>query len=335
MTKHPLSIALLALTSTLWGCTPPRTTNAAASTPATTATNPPANVIVCAPGSFMSGNECIPLKELECPQGTTSREGQCVADVQVATSPTVDPVAPVTVAELLGEDPKAYADVVDPRQSRKAPRARQLLITEIQGLEALYASVPKDAADRPRLMRRLAEGYVELAYAAARDHKAAKDADTLMKSEKIGRAARTAAIKYYEQLYAQYPKHCQSSTQSAAGKGAGCNDETLYYLGLAYVQQSQLAEARKTFLKLIQSFPQSDFVPHTYFQFGEMFRNEAAGDPTKWMLAEQSYREATKYPGPMRSPSYDRLADVYDAQGKTAEAAAARAKVKSAKVATP
>ncbi|MCK6587122.1 MAG: hypothetical protein L6Q76_06005, partial [Polyangiaceae bacterium] len=57
----------------------------------------------------------------------------------------------------------------DERRNRLAARSRQLLVTEIQGLESLYSSTPKNAPDRPKLMRRLAEGYVELESAAFRD----------------------------------------------------------------------------------------------------------------------------------------------------------------------
>ncbi|MCK6592270.1 MAG: hypothetical protein L6Q76_32350, partial [Polyangiaceae bacterium] len=35
-----------------------------------------------------------------------------------------------------------------------------------------------------------------------------------------------------------------------------------------------------------------------YLAFGELFFNEAQGDPSKWAFAEQSYQEVTKYPPP-------------------------------------
>ena len=57
----------------------------------------------------------------------------------------------------------------DERRNRLAARAAALLVTEIQGLESLFASTPKNAPDRPQLMRRLAEDYVELESAAFRD----------------------------------------------------------------------------------------------------------------------------------------------------------------------
>lgn len=320
MLKQTLSTALLGLASWLLGCTE-TTAPSARSGPET------AHVIVCAPGSFMSGNECIQPK-VECPSGTVARDGQCVA-IQVAAE---DPVAPPPA--VVAEDGKSYDDIVDPRRARREPRARALLVTEVQGLESLFAAVPKDAADRPQLIRRLAEAYIELGAAAARDGRAAKDAETVTKSGKIERAAQMAAIKYYQMLVNQYPKFCRSGAQTT-GKGSGCNDETLYFLGLEYERTNDLDKARRTFLQLIQNWPQSDWVGHTYFQFGEMFRKDAVSDPTKWVFAEQSFQEAIKYPGKIQAPAYDRLADVYEAQGKDAQAKATRAKAQAAAVAAP
>ncbi|MEO5728046.1 MAG: hypothetical protein ABI134_20255, partial [Byssovorax sp.] len=112
----------------------------------------------------------------------------------------------------------------DERRNRLAARSRQLLVTEIQGLESLFSSTPKNAPDRPKLMRRLAEGYVELESAAFRDKtENAVKADEAKrknpkavagfqtesgKADKILQASRLAAIKYYTNLKNAYPKWC-------------------------------------------------------------------------------------------------------------------------------
>jgi tetratricopeptide (TPR) repeat protein len=201
----------------------------------------------------------------------------------------------------------------DERRNRLEARSRQLLITEIQGLESLYTSTPKNAPDRPKLMRRLAEGYVELESAAFRDKtengmkadearkknpgSAAQFTAEVDKAEKILNAARKEAIKYYSVLKDQYPKWCQNAGATAAAS-SGCTDEVLYYLAYEYEQASNLDQARKVYLELIQSWPQSKFIPNAYLAFGELFFNEAQGDPSKWALAEQSYSEVIKYPPP-------------------------------------
>ncbi len=202
----------------------------------------------------------------------------------------------------------------DERRNRLEARSRQLLVTEIQGLESLYQTTPKDASDRPNLMRRLAEGYVELESAATRDKtelgikideaKRKKPADApklqeeLGKADKILVAARQAAIKYYGLLETQYPKWCQSVNKQDASKSTGCTDEVLYYLAYEHEQANDLEKARKVYLKLIQNWPQSKFIANAYLAFGELFFNEAQGDPSKWALAEQSYGEVIKYPAP-------------------------------------
>ena len=202
----------------------------------------------------------------------------------------------------------------DERRNRLAARSRQLLVTEIQGLESLFGSTPKNAPDRPKLMRRLAEGYVELESAAFRDKTenqikadeakrknpkaAAGFTGEVSKADKILVAARQAAIKYYTLLKNQYPKWCQTTNAQDPTKSTGCTDEVLYYLAYEYEQANQLDPARKVYLELIQNWPQSKFIPNAYLAFGELFFNEAQGDPSKWAFAEQSYMEVTKYPPP-------------------------------------
>ena len=201
----------------------------------------------------------------------------------------------------------------DERRARLAPKVRQLLITEIQGLEGLFHSTPRSSQDRPKLMRRLAEGYVELEAAAFRDKtENGMKADEAKakggnvsgfrgeseKADKLMVAARKAAINYYTQLKSQYPKWCQNTNASNPAQSSGCTDEVLYYLAYEYEQGNDLDNARKVYLELIQGWPQSKFIPNAYLAFGELFFNEAQGDPSKWALAEQSYGEVIKYPAP-------------------------------------
>jgi TolA-binding protein len=227
----------------------------------------------------------------------------------------------------------------DERRNRLAARSRQLLITEIQGLESLFASTPKNAPDRAKLMRRLAEGYVELESAAFRDkteqsikadeakRKAPKTEkafrDEAAKADKILAASRQQAIKYYTLLKSQYPKWCQSNNPADPTKSTGCTDEVLYYLAYEYEQANQLDQARKIYFELIQNWPQSKFIPNAYLAFGELFFNEAQGDPSKWQLAEQSYLEVTKYPPPDNKVwgyAHYKLGYVYWNQGEFAKA---------------
>jgi len=251
-----------------------------------------AKVIVCAPGSFTNGVECLPVKQPQCPAGTMPEDGQCVAQPSTSTRADREQALQAAVAESEPE----LADVLDSRIAQRTPRARALVISDVQALESLFASMAKTAPDRPKLMRRLAERYVELSASAARDSARAPDAAERAKGDKIAVAARQSAIKYYKLLTQQYPLFCSTTGGSAGVSDGGCADEALYYLALEHVRGDATHESRKTLLNLVQNWPQSLYIGQAYFLFGEMFRKEAASDPSKWALAEQSYAEAAKYP---------------------------------------
>ena len=214
----------------------------------------------------------------------------------------------------------------DERRSRLGPRVRALLVTEIQGLEGLFGSTPKTAPDRPQLARRLAEDYVELESAAFRDKteagikldaakkdnpgNAAKLQQSVQQADQIGKAARKKAIDYYTLLKNGYPNYSQM-------------DEVLYYLAYEHEQGQDYGNARKVYYELIQKAPQSKYIPNAYLAFGELFFNEAQGDPSKWDLAAASYAEVVKYPPPSNKVfgyAHYKLAYVYWNKGEFAKA---------------
>jgi tetratricopeptide (TPR) repeat protein len=190
----------------------------------------------------------------------------------------------------------------DLRTTRLQARARALLVTEISGLERLYKNTRPQSADRPQLIRRLAEGYVELESAANRDkisadikadeakNKKQKEAYDKARresasAEKIVKAARDNAVKYYQKMIDEYPSYSKI-------------DEVLYYLAYEHEQAGNLDEARKVYLQLIEKAPDSKYVPNAYLAFGELFFQEAMADPSQWKLAAQAYQKVTKYPPP-------------------------------------
>jgi len=189
----------------------------------------------------------------------------------------------------------------DQRETRLKARARALLITEIQGLERLFKQTKKNSPDRPQLLRRMAEGYVELEAAAVRDEIAEDVAATDAKkkgpdevnkhktaaaqAKKIAEAARSSAIKFYAMMKDQYPSYSKL-------------DEVLYYLAYEYEQAKDYQNARKVYFELIEKSPNSPYIPNAYLAFGELFFQEAQGDPSKWDLAAAAYREVIKFPAP-------------------------------------
>lgn len=227
----------------------------------------------------------------------------------------------------------------DERRAKMKKKSRQLLVTEIQGLEGLFRSTPKKSKDRPKLMRRLAEGYVELEAAAFRDmtmaqikygelkKKKPKKAKAYKKSEKKAKkmliASRKRAIKYYTALKKGYPKWCQNPNKSDPTKSTGCTDEVLYYLAYEYEQAKDYEKARKVYFELIKNWAKSKYIPNAYLAFGELFFQEAQSDPAKWTFAEQSYLEVIKYPPPDNKVfgyAHYKLGYVYWNQGDYAKA---------------
>jgi len=200
----------------------------------------------------------------------------------------------------------------DERQARLKPKVRKLLITEIANVERLYRSTPKKDKDRPRLMRRLAEGYVELEASAFRDKvtaevnaqkwrkknpkKAAAYKKKSQKAVKVIKAARKAAIKYYRRLKKSYPKWCQFPNQKKGSRG--CIDEVLYYLAYEYEQAGDLDKARDVYLELTENWKDSRFVPNAYLAFGELYFNEAQGNPSQWAVAANFYKRVKTYDPP-------------------------------------
>ncbi len=212
-------------------------------------------------------------------------------DLKKKDQMTKPPAAPVDFANAQRDE----------RRSHLAARVRALLVTEIQGLESLYAATPRTSPDRPQLVRRLAEDYVELESAAFRDKtEAGIKLDEAKKTNPAGAAkfqqsqtqapeimvrARKKAIDYYTALKNGYPNYAQM-------------DEVLYYLAYEYEQGQDYGNARKVYYELIQKAPQSKYIPNAYLAFGELFFNEAQGDPSKWDLAAGAYQEVIKYPPP-------------------------------------
>jgi tetratricopeptide (TPR) repeat protein len=189
----------------------------------------------------------------------------------------------------------------DDRKSRLQARAKALLVTEISGLENLYSSTPANAPDRIQVTRRLAEDYVELESSAFRektqaeiDRDAAKKANPSLAGQKqtvanqaatiMGRA-RANAEKYYGIIIHDYPNYPQL-------------DEVLYYLAYEYEQANENDRARKAYYDLIQRRPDSKYIPNAYLAFGELFFNEAQGDPSKWGFARDAYVKVIGYPPP-------------------------------------
>jgi TolA-binding protein len=174
----------------------------------------------------------------------------------------------------------------DPRMALP-PRPRALLVTEIQSLESMLEALPPEGADRPAVLRRIADRHDELARAAEREGRTNAD----LRSTKLDLIARNAALGFYAQIAQTHPDWC-------AAPDVACIDETLYFMARDYEELGRLVEARQVYVDLVKDHPQSKYVPLCYLSFGELFAREAQDDAARWPLARQSFEMVLKYPAP-------------------------------------
>lgn len=301
-----------------------------------------ARTMVCAPGSFQGGNECIPVKVAGCPAGQIQQGAECVCPVgKVAqgaecvcpawkVAQGTECVCPagtvlrgeacVTPEPVKKEEARTippskldleFGELIDSRPQWLSPRAKPLLITEIQGLEVLFASIPKDSPDRPKLLARLALGYVELEAAVMKTPQTGKE--EYLKQEKIAMLSRRKAIQDYQVLVDQYPKHCATVPPD---KSTGCIDEILYFLSLEQIRDGNAERARASLLRLIKDWPKSDKLGQAYFLLGEVLRLAAPADPKNWEPAEKAFAKAAGIKGPMKEAAKARVALVKKERGE-------------------
>jgi TolA-binding protein len=172
-----------------------------------------------------------------------------------------------------------------------------LIVTELQALERLFDTTPRSSPDRPSIALRMAEAYVELASAAARDKAAERTAQEVRKAQATERAARARAVKLYQLVANQYPRWCAPAAGSVSGdtNGDRCVDEVLYFLGYELELAGEIDAARKVYLDLVKRFPESRYVPYVYFAFAEIFLEQARSDPGRWQLAARLYEKASTF----------------------------------------
>jgi tetratricopeptide (TPR) repeat protein len=217
--------------------------------------------------------------------------------------------------EIGKADVSMIAGFRDLRQTALKQRVLALLITEIQQLETLLHDTPMRDAQRPTLLRRLAEDYVELENAAFKEKtqaeilrdefKLKKNAAEAGKQQAIANSRKTtmdrsrkAAINYYSVLATDYAGAPSNDYPQNPPPASPNLDEIYYYLAYEYEQAGDTANARRVYLDLITKTPNSKYLSSAYLAFGELFFGEALSDPTKWDAAKQAYQKVIAKPPP-------------------------------------
>jgi tetratricopeptide (TPR) repeat protein len=230
------------------------------------------------------------------------------ASASAASAPVAALVAAPVTGDAAGADVASHAALVPAldgavfRDERHLPpRALGLVVVEIQQLESLLQVTPATSADRPLLLRRLAEEYVELEKAAGAT--AAASAGAGIKTPHAARApvverARQEAIRHYTTLLLEYSGHPSPAFPSSAPPAYPQLDEVLYELAYEHERAGDGANARRAYFEVITRWPASRLVPRVYLAFGDMFFGEAMADPGKWELASAAYTKVLATPPP-------------------------------------
>lgn len=224
-------------------------------------------------------------RALACPAG-----GKPFDASGARVSATFRTVAPKAARNSTPTKPPPPA--ISSPNARLQARQRKILVDEVLKVESLFNNTKASSPDREGIARRLADDYVELESAAFRDKTEAEmrargkaESSTIAESGRLMRSAQRRAIELYGLLARDYPTSPRV-------------DEVLYYLAYEHEQAGDLKSARAAYYDLIKKAPGSRFIPNAYLAFGELFFNEAQGDPSRWPLAEQAYAEVIRFPAP-------------------------------------
>lgn len=215
---------------------------------------------------------------------------------------------------------------------------RKLLLAEISSVSRLLRATPKQHADRPRLLVRLADSYAELESSTAREQVALEerarqlgDSDRLRSRALATKAtglqavverARKSAIRYYRHLVRAYPRYCQAPRAKRV-EDRGCPDEILYFLGYELEQDGRPGDAHDAYAELIKSWPRSPYVSLGWLARAELLYRQAPTDAQRWSQAASMY-QASLARAPVSSETWTyaqyKLGHVRWNQGKLGDA---------------
>jgi tetratricopeptide (TPR) repeat protein len=180
-----------------------------------------------------------------------------------------------------------------------------LLRKEIAGIHELFRMTPASSADRPELLQRLGDRYVELELAADRDRadfqrradlfdehrqsaRAAELRQQAADANELSKWARREAISAYTRRLAEAPTWCEPARSSQ--QPARCGDDVSYRLAGIYVRAGDTERARRTFFELGRRWPRSSFASRAALGDAELRFDAARADPSRWPAAERAFR---------------------------------------------
>ncbi len=206
--------------------------------------------------------------------------GPCLASETCALPPCVPIVRRAEAEDRLR--PNDYR-LLDERRTR-LPRARQLLVVELQNLERLWRATPGPNPDRAALLARIGLTYAELAWAAESEglapHPSRVRQDMeLEKAARIQRLAYERSAWFLTRLIEQHPSFCA---------GDVCRDAFLHHRALAELHLGKTDAAKQAWLELLQTSNEAPSVAAAHVGLAEL----ATREPT---LSREAIARATEH----------------------------------------
>lgn len=228
-------------------------------------------------------------------------------------APAAEP--PTKPREIAPQEPRHLARSLRGPRALREVEERRLLLREIAQTDRLLAATPHDSPDRPRLMRRVAESYVELARALEAEGPGADDRAAR------ARRARRRAIGHYRAIVDQHPSYCTTPRDPVVSE-RGCVDESLYFLAHELALDGDAPGARAVYQRLVDAHPRSKHAPAALLALGELLTGEARRGGS-WEAAAEAYERVlavTAASHPLRGYAHYRLGHVRWSAGDHARA---------------
>ena len=187
---------------------------------------------------------------------------------------------------------------------------RPLLASEVTQLDELVRRTPRDAADRPALVRRLGLVAAQLAERARADAESASDVDATA----LRRVADLAGATARRSL----------STVVTSPRTPG-DDDVLYDLARELEHAGSVEAAREAYFRVLHEHPRSRLTARTYLALGMSFATEAGDDLERLELGELCLERAIAAADDTdeaRGLAHDELARARLRRGAMAEAQA-------------
>ena len=165
---------------------------------------------------------------------------------------------------------------------------RKERLDAIAMFEEFLQRYPNEPTYSPDVMFRLAELYYEktkddyiLAMGEFEQQLRLVDQGKLAVAPPEPRQNFQKAIDLYQRLITQFP-------------GYRLNDGSYYLLGYCLEKQGEVEQSRNTFVRLIEKYPRSRFVPESWIRLGEYYF-DAVNEPNALEKAAHAYGEAIRF----------------------------------------